>query len=245
MEISARTTFLTVAMLLLGVIEIYATATHDYKPGESLVVKNGKSPDRKFSIVSSANNSGAFIGIYLMDAQTGKLIGELEEVASGLDNAPEAFRAHWSPDSKHVAISSRSDRHQMDNVIYQIENRRAYLVDTPKLICHAAPDFCRLEKELDAGISVDDETARKVSETGSYSEIIKWISPTRFVVREQLHWRIKERDPSATLAEYGVVEKPNEGMDFYLVSFDAEGECELLPGGKSRVISTHPVKNKK
>jgi len=25
----------------------------------------------------------------------------------------------------------------------------------------------------------------------------------------------------------------------------AEGECELLPGDKSRVISTHPVKAKK
>ena len=241
MKISAAA-FVVVAVLVPGVIEICATSTHDYKPGESLVVKNGKSPDQKFSIVSSANNSGSFIGIYLMDAQTKKLIGKLEEVATGLDNAPDAYRAHWSPDSKHIGISSRSDRNQMENVIYRIENRRAYLVDTPDLMCHAVPDFCQLEKELNAGISVDDQAARKVRQNGFYSEIIKWISPTRFVVREQSHWRVKERDPSAALAEYGDVEKPDQGADFYFVSFDAEGECELLPADKSRVISTHPVK---
>src|SRR4030095_15801498 len=122
MKISAAA-FLVVAVLVLGINEICATATYDYKPGELLVVKNGKSPDQKFSIVSGRNESGAF-GVYLMDAQTKKLIGKLEEVATGLDNAPEAYRAHWSLDSKHVGISSRSDRDQMENVIYRIENRR-------------------------------------------------------------------------------------------------------------------------
>ena len=242
MKISTRAAFLAIAVLAFGMIEICATSTHDYKPGESLVVKNGKSPDQKFSIVSSGDNNGHFIGIYLMDAQTKKLIGKLEEVATGLDNAPDAYRAHWSPDSKHVGISSRSDRHQMENVIYRIENRRAYLVDTPELMCHAVPDFCRLEKELDAGISVDDQAAQKVRQNGFYSEIMKWISPTRFVVREQSHWRVEERDPSTTLAEYGEVEKPGPGLNSYLVSLDAEGEYELLPGDKSRVISTHPIK---
>jgi hypothetical protein len=40
-------------------------------------------------------------------------------------------------------------------------------------------------------------------------------------------------------------EKSYDGsdIDIYRVSFEAEGECELLPGDKSRVISTHPVKN--
>ncbi len=228
--------FLAVVVLVLGVIEVCATSTYYYKPGETLVVENGKSPDRKFSIVSSADNSGDFVGIWLMDAQTKKLIGKLEEVSTGLDSGPDAYRAHWSPDSKHVGISSRSDRHWMDNVIYRIENRRAYLVETPELICHAVPDFCRLEKELAA--------AQKIRQDGFYSEITKWISPTRFVVRETSHWRVTERDrdPSAALAEYGDVEKPGPGLDFYLVSFEAEGEYELLPTDKSRVISTHPVK---
>ena len=140
MKISARAAFLAAAVLLPGIIVICATDTYEYKPGELLVVKGGKSPEKKFSVVSGKNKSGAF-GIYLMEAQTNKLIGKLEEVATGLDTGPDAYRAHWSPDSKHIGISYRSDRHQMDNVIYRIENRRAYLVDTPELICHAHPRF--------------------------------------------------------------------------------------------------------
>jgi len=55
--------------------------------------------------------------------------------------------------------------------------------------------------------------------------------------------------PSASLGKYAKVEKEKSydgsDVDIYRVSFEAEGECELLPGDKSRVISTHPVKNKK
>ena len=77
----------------------------------------------------------------------------------------------------------------------------------------------------------------------TYSEIMKWISPTRFVVEKQSHWQVKERDPSGTLAKYGEVEKPEQGtQDFYDVSFGAEGECEFLPADKSRVVSTRPAK---
>jgi hypothetical protein len=36
---------------------------------------------------------------------------------------------------------------------------------------------------------------------------VKWISPTRFVVSEESQWQVKERDPSATLGQYGEVEK--------------------------------------
>jgi len=56
-----------------------------------------------------------------MDVQTKKLIGQLGEVATGLDTAPDAYYAHWSPDSKHVGKSSRSDRQILENVICRIE----------------------------------------------------------------------------------------------------------------------------
>jgi hypothetical protein len=110
--------------------KLNATSEYDYKPGEFLVVKDGKSPDKKFAIVSGEKKKDEF-GVYLMDAVTKKIIGKLEEVATDLDTAPDAYYAHWSPDSKHVGISSRSDRHMLENVIYRIENRRAYVVETP------------------------------------------------------------------------------------------------------------------
>ena len=56
----------------------------------------------------------------------------------------------------------------------------------------------------------------------------------------------RERDPSATIGQYGEAEKSEDESDepaaLYHVWFDAEGECELLPNDKSRVLNTQPVK---
>lgn len=247
-----RRLFQTVAIVCLLAVfaaKLHATSEYDYKRGEFLVIKDGTSPDKKFSIVSGENQKGQF-GVYLMDAPTKKIIGRLEEVATDLDTAPDAYYAHWSPDSKHVGISSRSDRHMLENVIYRIENRRAYLVSTPELRCVAVPDFCKLLKELgDVPDRNADDSDSKVRQYQNASEIVKWISPTRFVVSEESQLRIKTGDPTATLGKYGEVEREetdsNKGGAGYYVDFDAEGECELLPGDKSQVVSTHPVKKER
>jgi len=240
------------ALTLALVAQTNATAMYDYKPGQFLVVDGGTLPDKKFCIVAGESKSGDF-GIYLKDAQTKKLIGQLEEVATGLDSAPDAFHAHWAPDSKHVGVSSRADRHLTRNIIYRIENRRAYVVETPQLMCHAVPDFCGLQKELGGALALDSDDYYdrpwKVRQNESYSEITKWISTTRFVVSEESQWQVKERDPSAMLGQYGEAEKlkheSDESAALYHVWFDAEGECELLPADKTRVLSTQPVKEQK
>lgn len=239
--------------LLFALIPIAgATATYDYKRGEFLLVTGGKSPDKKYSIVAGENKKGEF-GVYLMDAQSKQMIGRLEEVPTDLDSAPDAYRAHWAPDSKHVGISSRSDRHILANVIYRIDNRRAYRVETPQLRCTAVPKFCELEKELKGARKPnqqdEDDSDSKIRQTTDTSEIVKWLSPTRFVVSEEGQFQIREpRDPTAAIGEYGEVEKEDQQGDTpagYFLWFEAEGDCELLPNDKSRVLSTHPVKIKK
>src|SRR4030095_14037775 len=82
-----------VALSLAFAAHSGATATYDYKPGDFLVIDGGTSPDKKFSIVTGENKAGEF-GVYLRNAQTKKLIGQLEEVATGLDSAPDAYHAH-------------------------------------------------------------------------------------------------------------------------------------------------------
>jgi hypothetical protein len=237
------------ALVCAFAVKVFATATYDYKPGELVVIKGGKSPDKKFSIVSGEDRKEHF-GVFLMDAQTKKIIGPLEEVATDLDSAPDAYRAHWSPDSKHVAISSRSDRHMLENVIYRIENRRAYLVETPELRCHAVPDFCQIMKDLGGSSdpNKDEDADSKVRQNENASEIVEWLSPTRFVVHEESQFQIRTRDPSGAIGKYGETEKENADSDtpadLYHVWFEAEGECELLPGDKSQVVSTHPVERK-
>ena len=61
----------TGALILALVSQADATAKHDYKPGEFLIVDGGTSPDKKFSIVSGENKAGEF-GVYLRDAHTKK-----------------------------------------------------------------------------------------------------------------------------------------------------------------------------
>jgi hypothetical protein len=95
-----------VALSLAFVAHAGATATYDYQPGKFLVIDGGTSPDKKFSLVTGENKAGEF-RVYLRDAHTKKLIGQLEEVATGLDSAPDAYHAHWAPDSKHVGITNR------------------------------------------------------------------------------------------------------------------------------------------
>ena len=244
------------ALSLAFVAHAAATATYDYKPGQFLLIDGGTSPDKKFSIVSGENKAGEF-GIYLRDAQTKKLIGKLEEVATGLDSAPDAYHAHWAPDSKHVGITSRADRHWAINAIYRIENRRAYPVQTPELLCHAVPEFCQLTKELGGALTSDEiygDSATgtpkpwKARQNSSYSAIVKWISPTRFVVNEEFQFQVKDRDPTSALGKYGEVEKLDPetygGVDVYDASFNAQGECELLPNDKSQVLKTQPQKMK-
>jgi hypothetical protein len=234
-----------VALSLAFVAHAGATASYDYKPGEFLVIDGGTSPDKKLSIVSGENKAGEF-GVYLRDAHTKKLIGQLEEVATGLDSAPDAYHAHWAPDSKHVGITSRADRHWADNAIYHIENRRAYPVKTPELLCHAVPEFCQLTKELGGALTEDqiytEDTVGKpwkARQNSSYSGIVKWISPTRFVVKEEVQFQVKDRDPTPTLGQYGEAEKEDESDEsaaLYHVSFDAEGEREFLPADKNASV---------
>ena len=243
LAIALATALLSVAL----VARLTATAEYEYKPGEYLVAKDGLSPNKQFAIVCGDNK----FGVHLMDAKTKELLGELENVAKGLDTAPEAYRVHWSPDSKHVGICSREQRHYAYNVIYRIENRHAYVVETFELRCHAVPDFCRLEDKL-AGEEkaekngVETDAIWKIQQNGGGAEIKKWLSPTRFIVFEDSEFKVKEHDPSASLGKYAKVEKEksydDSDVDIYRVSFKAEGECELLPGDKSRVLSTHPVK---
>jgi hypothetical protein len=50
------------------------------------------------------------------------------------------------------------------------------------------------------------------------------------------------------MRQIGEAEKEDESDEsaaLYFVSFDAEGECELLPADKTRVLSTQPVKEQK
>jgi hypothetical protein len=130
-------------------------------------------------------------------------------------------------------------------------NRSAYFVKASNLRCHAVPDFCRLEDKLTEEEKaekngVETDAIWKIRPDQGYSKIKKWLSQTRFTIVERSEFKVKEHDPSESLGKYAKVENEKSyggsDVDIYRVSLEAEGECELLPGDKSRVISTRPVK---
>ena len=119
--------------LAMFVSPVSATSNYQYKPGEYVVIVDGRSPDGKYSIAS--HGEGEFgdenFHLYLMDAQTGKKIGALEEIKDTLDTGADAFYAKWSADSREVSITYRVDRHEAVMVRYQIENGRASRMSGP------------------------------------------------------------------------------------------------------------------
>jgi hypothetical protein len=128
--------FLRSSMLLLFVVfaaSAFATSNYEYKPGEYVTITDGLSPDGRYAIATHGDGDLGYDNwhVYLMNAQTGKKIGPLEEITDPLDTAADAYVAQWSPDSSTVAITYRADRHVAVKIVYRIANRRAYLISGP------------------------------------------------------------------------------------------------------------------
>jgi hypothetical protein len=114
----------------------YATSNYTYKPGEYVVVKNGRSPNGQYSIATHGEGELGYdhFHVYLMDARTGKKIGPLEEIQDTLDTGADAFNAQWSADSREVSINYRVDRHVAVKIRYRIEGGRASRISGPSTV---------------------------------------------------------------------------------------------------------------
>jgi hypothetical protein len=133
---------LTLFLLLTSVVAmalspaLRATSNYEYKPDEYVVIADGRAPNGQYSIV--AHGEGELgddnFHLYLMNAQTGKVIGPLDEVRDPLDTGADAFHAKWSADSRQVSITYRVDRRESAMVRYRIDNGRAVLISGPKKV---------------------------------------------------------------------------------------------------------------
>ncbi len=120
----------------MAVTSLQATSNYEYKPGEFVVIADGRAPNGQYAIAAHGDGDLGYdnFHLYLMNAQTGKAIGPLEEVKDPLDTGAEAFRAKWSADSRQVSITYRVDRRESVTVRYRIENGRAILISGPKKV---------------------------------------------------------------------------------------------------------------
>jgi hypothetical protein len=132
----SRTFLPTLGVLLVvfsAVPLLKATSNYQYKPDEYVVVSAGRAPSGQYSIAAHGEGELGIdnFHLYLMNAQTGKVISVLEEVKDPLDTGADAFHAKWSGDSRQVTITYRVDRRESVSVRYRIDNGRAILVSGP------------------------------------------------------------------------------------------------------------------
>ena len=207
-----------------------ATSVHDYKPNEYVIVDGGFAPNKRFAI--AANGYGSF-HVYLMAEPAHKPVAALASIDNDaiLDTGPSAYHAVWSPDSRHVAVHFRSDRHVLTMLLYEIRDGRPHLTDTPSLFGAATklPD------------SSDDFDVR------SDVTYLTWLSPTTFTLKEQRTLEIKAPGLPEKLGLYGKPDDDTAGGGGaanqparHFIKFSAEATCQVVPGRGYRILDMKP-----
>jgi hypothetical protein len=206
-----------------------ATSVYDYKPKEYVIVDGGLAPNKRFAI--AANGYGSF-HVYLMAEPAHKPIATLASIDNDavLDTGPSAYHAVWSPDSRHVAVHFRSDRHVLTMLLYEIRGGRPHLTDTPSLFGAATklPD------------SSDDFEIR------SDVTYLTWLSPTTFALKEQRTLEIKAPGLPEKLGPYGKPDDETAGGGGnneparHFIKFSAEATGQVVPGRGYRILDTKP-----
>ena len=209
-----------------------ATAEHDYKKNERLIIDGGLAPNKKLAIsVGLAGDKGPYFFVTTEPAH--EVAARLEGIALELDTAPEALHAIWAPDSKHVAIVFRTERHVLTMWLYGVDSRHAELIATGDLL-----DQVTKGKQ----IAIDDYSLRLRTME------ISWQDPQRFHLVEKWIFDAPDRKLAQALGSFGK-ESPNDNYKdtdsdgkpvwtFVDVAIDAD--CEIVPGGRFRVITMTP-----
>jgi len=218
-------------MVLVGcVVSVGATSIHAYKANEYLVIRDGTAPDRQHSVAAHGDGEDGTdnFHLYLMAEPGHKRIGPLEEVGPDvLDTGPDAYRAVWSADSRHVALLYRVDRHVMAVRLYRIESRRAYPIVGDTLF-HAVT---HLDEQ-----SSDDQEIRFLSTE------LSWSGPTTFTLKERRFIRTSKHEIARLLGRFGRQQAPdgdnNPVSDS--IEFSAEAVGELIRGDRYRILELKP-----
>jgi hypothetical protein len=211
------------ALLALASTLSFATAEHTYGKNEYEIIRDGLAPNKQWSLAAHGEGEDAESNfhIWLMAEPAHRKLSPLDDIGSdnNLDTAPEAYYAFWAPDSRHVAVSFRSDRHISELILYAIESGRTKLVAGPSLL-----------RELMGRDLGENDALRQ-----SYAEF-EWRGADRFVLKEHRTLATKDKGLLGKLGAFGrLVEKQNDGQ--LIVQFSAEADCQLAPDHRYRVVA--------
>ena len=210
------------AFLAFGLTPACATDEHTYAKDEYGIIRDGLSPDKKMSLASHGDGDGGNenFHVWLMAEPLHRKLARLDDIGSGnnLDTGANAYRAVWAPDSRHVAVIFRSDRHVLELNLYSVENGRTQLISGPSLF--------------------RDVTSREVGAEENFGHrvsTIEWTGTRRFRLREHHLFLTAKTGLTRLLGAYGKqTQKLDDGR--LMVEFSAEADCMLISGHRYRII---------
>jgi hypothetical protein len=232
MQLSAPALALGTLVLAGVTVTAQATSNYDYKPDEYVIIAGGSAPDQRLSLAAHGSaDLGYGFHVYLMAEPAHKIIVALPGIDdhSILDTAADAYHAAWSPDSRHVALHFRTDRHVETMLLYGLGERRPHLVDVPMLFQVAT----KLPDDSDAFEIRTDLTE------------LSWQDATTFTVTERRVIAIKAPGLAQKLGAYGKPFDDGNGAGIanpparHFMSFAAVATGKLGPNGV-RIVGIKP-----
>jgi hypothetical protein len=202
--------------------QAHATAEHTYEKGEYGIIDGGKAPNGKLSVAAHGEGEGGFesFHLYLMAEPGHRRLAVLDNISheNNLDTAPGAYYAKWSPDSRHVAVSFRSERHILTLNIYAVEGSRARLIDTPDLF-----------RDL-TGRTIHRKTD---GDMRTYVPTVEWTAARRFRFNDYRLFVLEDTNLADKLGAFTRATKTNDGR--YTIQFSADADVTLVLGDRFRI----------
>lgn len=197
-----------------------ATAEHTYETGEYGIVAGGWAPNKRLAIAVHGEGEGAHdkFHAYLMAEPSHRRLDVLDNInhANNLDTASDAYYAAWSPDSRYVAVSFRTERHIMTLNVYAIEGNSARLIETPDLFRNAAGRTVVVKTDGDMR---------------TYFPVVTWRGPRRYDLNDYRLFVEDDQALAGTLGDLGSVSRRDDGR--YTIEFAARATITL--GRKHRI----------
>src|SRR5207244_6846152 len=200
-----------------------ATFEYHYAADEDVVIDGGMAPNGRRSLAAhgEGETGGERFHVYLMSEPAHRRIAALDGITSEaiLDSGATAFHAAWAPDSRHVSVAFRYDRHVVVTLIYRIERRGVVAIGGPSLFKEVAGREVRSEN--------DDERSSVAR--------LSWLGPRRFVLRENRLFISSSPNLLRSLGRFGE-QTGDAGDKRVFVKFSAEAICELISGDRYRIV---------
>lgn len=216
-----------VLLALLAPLPGSATDSYTYRKDEYATIREGRAPNRQMSVAAHGDGDmgSENFHIWLMAEPAHRKLVVFPGIGDDniLDTGPNSFRAQWSADSRHVAVSFRSDRRIVTLNLYAVENRKPVQVTGPTLFREAAG----------RDINDDDDLRRSIAN-------IRWRGPDRFALTERRLFLTRDAGFAGRLGRYAkVTETLDDGR--LAVEFSAEADC-TISAGQYRIVAVRPGK---